>query len=172
MGLKIQRIIFGILTIATFVTIFIFSSQNGNLSGTTSRGFTRKIVEILQIDRNLSESEKENLIESCQYIIRKTAHFSIYAIAGINMYGFINTYNIKKKNKILVTLLVGIIYAISDEIHQMFSGDRTPAIRDVVIDSCGVLFGICMFLAINKIIKIRKNKALKHKGDLENIQVT
>lgn len=172
MSLKVERIIFAVLTIVTFVIIFIFSSQNGDESGSTSRGFTKKIIEILQLDKNLSEDEKENLIENSQFIIRKLAHFTIYTIAGMNIYGFVNTFDMKKKNKILVTLLVGIIYAISDEIHQMFSGDRTPAIRDVVIDSCGVLFGICMFLAINKIIKIRKNKALKHKGDLENIQVT
>ena len=162
MNLKLQRIIFAILTIATFVRIFIFSNQNGDESGSTSRGFTEKIIEILKIDKNLNESEKEKLIEDSQFIIRKLAHFTIYTIAGINIYGFVNTYEIKKKNKILGVLILGIIYAISDEIHQMFSGDRTPAIRDVFIDSCGVLFGICIFLAINKIIKIRKNKVINH----------
>lgn len=158
MNLKMQRIIFAILTIATFITIFIFSNQNGEKSSYTSRGFTKKIIEILQLDKNLSESEKENLIENSQFIIRKLAHFTIYTIAGINIFGFVNTFDMKKKNKILGTLLVGIIYAISDEIHQMFSGDRTPAIRDVIIDSCGVLFGICIFLIFNKIIEMRKNK--------------
>lgn len=158
MNLKMQRIIFAILTIATFITIFIFSNQNGEKSSYTSRGFTKKIIEILQLDKNLSESEKENLIENSQFIIRKLAHFTIYTIAGINIFGFVNTFDMKKKNKILGTLLVGIIYAILDEIHQMFSGDRTPAIRDVIIDSCGVLFGICIFLIFNKIIEMRKNK--------------
>lgn len=157
MNIKIQRIIFAILTITTFATIFIFSNQNGNISGDTSRGFTRKIVEILRIDKNLSETEKENLIENSQFIIRKFAHFTIYTIAGINIYGFFNTYNMKKKNKILSAVLIGVLYAISDEIHQMFSGERTPAIRDVIIDSCGVLFGIFIFLIINKVIK-RKTK--------------
>lgn len=162
MNLKIQRIFFAILTIVTFVTIFAFSNQNGEKSGSTSRGFTKKIIEILQLDKNLSESEKENLIENSQFFIRKLAHFTIYTIAGINIFGFVNTFDMKKRNKILCALLVGIIYAMSDEIHQMFSGDRTPAIRDVFIDSCGVLFGICIFLVIDKIIKIRKNKVLNH----------
>lgn len=158
MNLKIQRIIFAILTIATFVTIFIFSNQNGEESGSTSRKFTKKMIEILQLDKKLSESEKENLIENSQFVIRKLAHFSIYTIVGINIFGFINTYDIKKKNKIVVALLVGIIYAISDEIHQMFSGGRTPAVRDIVIDSCGVLFGICVFMFLNRIIKYKKEK--------------
>lgn len=151
MNLKIQRIIFAILTIVTFITIFIFSSQNGDESGSISRGFTKKIIEILQLDKNLSEDEKESLIENSQFIIRKLAHFTIYTIAGMNIYGFVNTFGMKKKNKILCALLVGIIYAISDEIHQMFSGDRTPAIRDVIIDSCGVLFGVGIILLIKNI---------------------
>lgn len=158
MNLKIQRIIFAILTIATFVTIFIFSSQNGDESGSTSRNFTRKVIEILQIDKYLNESEKENLIENSQFIIRKLAHFTIYTIAGINMMGFINTYNIKKKNKIISVLLVGVIYAISDEFHQMFSGGRTPAIKDIFIDSFGVLIGICVFIQLNKIVRKKSNK--------------
>ena len=37
MNLKIRRIIFAVLTIATFVIIFICSSQNGEKSGSTSR---------------------------------------------------------------------------------------------------------------------------------------
>lgn len=153
MNLKIQRIIFAILTIATFATIFIFSSQNGNISEATSRRFTRKIVEILRIDKNLSETEKENLIESCQYIIRKTAHFSIYAIAGINIFGFFNTFDMKMKNKIICALFTGAVYAMTDEFHQMFSGERTASIRDVCIDSCGVFFGVLIFIFVKKILK-------------------
>lgn len=154
MNIKIQRIIFAIFTLATFVTIFIFSNQNGNLSGSTSRGFTKKIIEMLQIDRNLSESEKEELIENSQFVIRKLAHFTIYTVAGINIFGFFNTFDIKKKNKILCALFTGAVYAMSDEIHQMFSGGRTASIKDVCIDSFGVMFGICLFLIFNKIVYI------------------
>lgn len=157
MNIKIQRIIFAILTLATFVTIFIFSNQNGNLSGSTSRGFTKKIIEILRIDRNLSESEKEELIENSQFVIRKLAHFTIYTLAGINIFGFFNTFDMKMKNKIICALFTGAVYAVSDEFHQMFSGERTASIRDVCIDSCGVVFGIFIFLIINKVIK-RKTK--------------
>ncbi len=85
MNLKIQRIIFAILSIMTFTMIFIFSSQNGEKSGSTSRGFTRRIIEILQIDKHMEGEEKELFIENCQYVVRKLAHFTIYTILGINM---------------------------------------------------------------------------------------
>lgn len=153
MSLKIQRIIFAILTIATFIAIFVFSGQDGDESSSTSRNFTRKIVDILPISKSFEAFEKEELIERFQYIIRKLAHFTIYTIAGINMMGFINTYDMKRKNKLIVVLVIGVIYAISDEIHQMFSGGRTPAIKDVFIDSFGVLFGSFIVVLIYKVVK-------------------
>lgn len=150
MKTKTTRLIFFILTISTFITIFIFSNQDGEKSGKTSRGFTRAIIDTLPITKNFDEERKIQLIESTQNIVRKLAHFSIYTVLGINLMGFINTYdNIKIKNKILITLFIGIIYATSDELHQMFSGDRTPAIKDVLIDTSGVLFGLSILTLIN-----------------------
>lgn len=159
MNLKVKRIVFAILTLSTFITIFIFSSQNGDESQAISGDITRKIIEILQIGKGLDGTEKEELIKDFQYVIRKLAHFTIYTIAGINMFGFINTFNIKIKYKIGSVLLVGVFYAISDEFHQMFSDGRTPAVRDVGIDSLGVMFGILLFLAA-----IKAKKAI-NKGD-------
>ena len=68
MNLNIKRTIFAILTIATCIIIFIFSNQNGEKSGLTSRGFVRKIVEITGITNNLNETEKEELIEIVDFL--------------------------------------------------------------------------------------------------------
>lgn len=160
MDLKIKRILFGILTIITCIIIFIFSSQNGEKSGLTSRGFVRKIVEITGITNDLNEEEKEEVIENCQFVVRKLAHFSIYAILGINILGFVNTYkNFKFKSQIEITLFSGFLYAVSDEFHQMFSGGRTASPKDVCIDTLGVLFGIGIFLLIKKLIKMTYTKS-------------
>ena len=160
MDLKIKRILFGILTIITCIIIFIFSSQNGEKSGLTSRGFVRKIVEITGITNDLNEEEKEEVIENCQFVVRKLAHFSIYAILGINILGFVNTYkNFKFKSQIEITLFSGFLYAVSDEFHQMFSGGRTASPNDVCIDTLGVLFGIGIFLLIKKLIKMTYTKS-------------
>ena len=157
MKLKIRRIIFAILTIATCIIIFIFSGQDGEKSGLTSRGFVRQIIEITGVTDNLNETEKENLIENCQFAVRKLAHFSIYTILGINAIGFISTYGkIRRKKQIWVTLLFGCLYATSDEFHQMFSDGRTASPRDVCIDTLGVLFGIGIYLLVKKIISTTK----------------
>ena len=60
--------------------------------------------------------------------------------------------------QIALTLIIGAIYAISDEIHQFFSDGRSPLIKDVIIDSFGVLFGITIVLGMTKLIKkVKKN---------------
>ena len=65
--------------------------------------------------------------------------------------------NIKRKNQICISAILGILYAISDEIHQSFTPGRGPKITDVFIDSLGVFFGITVILLILEVIN-RKNK--------------
>lgn len=152
MKLQVQRIIYAILTIATFITIFIFSGQNGEISSKTSRGFTEKIINLLPISKNWNENEKQEIVEKSQTVIRKLAHFTIYTIAGIWMMAFANTYdNATLKQKIIIVIAIGMLYAISDEFHQMFSDGRTPLIKDVGIDTLGVTFGSIISTIIFKI---------------------
>ena len=75
--------------------------------------------------------------------------------------GFINTYNISYKKKIGISFLIGLLYAISDEFHQLFSSGRTAKIMDVGIDSAGVIFGIFIVYIIIKIYKNVKTKKEK-----------
>ena len=160
--MRLQRNIFGILTIITMIVIFIFSSENGDKSKDTSRGFVRGVVNTFIFTKNLDEIQKEELIENSQFIIRKTAHFTVYTILGINVYGFVNTYkNIKIKYKILITIFVCALYAMSDEFHQLFSSGRSASIRDVCIDTTGAIFGILIFVLVEKCNKMYKNRNIK-----------
>ncbi|MEH7223204.1 VanZ family protein [Bacillus sp. JJ1566] len=45
------------------------------------------------------------------------------------------------------------IYAISDEIHQIFVPGRGPQVADVVIDSARAIAGIAMYMLIVRIVK-------------------
>ena len=155
--LKKARIIFLILMIITAITIFIFSSQDGEKSTATSDGFIKKIVTIIK-GENIEEEELQKITDQISFYVRKMAHFTIYTIFGITTYGFINTYKIKLNKKILISLLIGIIYASSDEFHQLFSNGRSASIKDVGIDTLGVIVGILLMHAIYKIIQKVKNK--------------
>lgn len=51
----------------------------------------------------------------------------------------------------LIPLLIGFLYAVSDEIHQYFVPGRAMQARDVLIDTSGVLLGIWIARGIMRI---------------------
>ena len=153
---QVKRIIFLILSIAVAIIIFKFSSQDGEKSGSTSRGFVREIVDVLPSTRKLDEEKKDKIVEDSQPFVRKLAHFSIYTLLGICLFNFFNTYGWSTKRTIILTIITGAIYAASDEIHQLFSDGRTPLITDVFIDTFGALCGSGIVVGIGKILN-KKN---------------
>lgn len=161
----VTRVIFLILIIINCIVIFIFSSQNGEKSSNVSGSFVKQIIEILPGTENLSKSEKEQLTENLQFVVRKGAHFSIYTLLGFFTMGFMNTFNISARRKILFAFIFGLLYAITDEIHQLFSSGRSAKIMDVGIDSLGVIFGI---LIISLIIYLINRKNSKPKRIITN----
>lgn len=156
---NILRIILILLLLGTFYIIFGFSSQDGEKSGSISRRITEKIATFIPQIQKENEIEKENIMNTMERIIRKMAHFSIYTVVGLLSMALVSTYNIKEKNRLIITLTTGIIYASSDEIHQSFVPGRSSMITDIVIDTMGVILGILLIILGKKIIKkYRENK--------------
>ena len=137
----------------TFASIFNFSSQDGQTSSGLSRKVARKIVDVFPYTKNLSEKTKNKIVERSQPIIRKGAHLSIYTLVGILIMSFISTNKLHLKYKFSISILVGLIYATSDEIHQSFTSGRTASPIDVGIDTCGVFLGIIIVLIIISVYK-------------------
>ena len=158
------RITMLILLGLTFIAIFNFSNQDGKASSGLSKKVARKIVDVFPYTKNLSEKTKNKIVEKTQPIIRKGAHVSIYTLVGIFIMSFISTYKIHLKYKFLISILVGLVYASSDEIHQSFIPGRTASIIDVGIDTAGVFLGI-----ISVLIIISVHKALTEKQTTNNI---
>ncbi len=75
------------------------------------------------------------------FLVKKTAHIVEYTILSLLIYRSLkNTTNLNKTQLILWTLLLSVMYAISDEIHQTFVPTRTGKVRDVGIDTIGISF--------------------------------
>ncbi len=154
---NILRIIFLLLLVTTFVTIFHFSSQIGETSDEVSRGVLRKLIDTFPYTKGLSEETKLKLVEHGNPIIRKLAHFSIYALVGVWIMSFMSTFQTRLYKKWILSMLVGVSYAGLDEYHQGFVADRGPSLVDVGIDSLGVLTGIFIVLIIISVYKALKS---------------
>ncbi len=151
MKIHVLRGIFIILLLGTFFIIFNFSSQNGETSGGISKKITQTILEKSSKYNLLQEKQKDRVFHRTESIIRKIAHFSIYTAVGFLLMGLLSTYKIKNKWKVIVTVVVGVLYAVSDEFHQSFSPGRTPKLTDVYIDTLGVILGMILLMLMQKI---------------------
>ena len=129
--------------------VFYFSNQVSEDSLKLSGGITRAILNFFHI---LEGKTLEQQLE-IETIIRKLAHYSIYTLGGILILLHVNLYKIETRKKIIIGWLIGTTYAITDEIHQLFVAGRSCEIRDVCIDSLGVITGIIILMLILKITK-------------------
>jgi len=152
-----------IIAIICCILIFSFSAMPAKASIKQSKGLTYNVIKLLN-GNNLNEKELEKLTKKINPVIRKIAHFSIYMILAIFTYMFIEELNIKSKSEkerlrknILYTCIFCIIYAIFDEIHQIYVPGRTGKVIDVVIDTLGSCMGIAILL-LNNSLKIRCKK--------------
>ncbi len=145
-----KRVIYLLLVIVWMTTVFTFSNQKGEESQKTSSSITKLIVQIITYNKNLTESEQKILIEKTDFIIRKCAHFSLYALGGVLIYNYINTYYVKQNKKICISIILGIIFAITDEFHQFFISGRSAQILDVCIDSLGIVVGVILIKLLKK----------------------
>ena len=116
----IIRIISMLMLLATFYIIFSFSAQDGIESGSLSNKVTTVFVHHFPYTKNLSIETQNKLIEHGEPIVRKLAHFSIYTVVGMCIMAFLCTFPFKLRTRLGISLLVGFIYAISDEFHQSF----------------------------------------------------
>lgn len=149
--INILRMILIVLLIGTFGLIFGFSSQDGKESSGVSRKVTETITKGIKSIQEKPKDEKEKIISRIEHIIRKIAHFSIYTAVGFLLIGLLSTYKLKNKWRIIITVIIGVLYAVSDEFHQSFSPGRTPMVTDVYIDTLGIILGILILLLIKEV---------------------
>lgn len=139
--MKKRIILYIILTIVCMITIFYFSSRNTIESNGTSKGLIKYFVTIYE-KVTKSNVNEELIINKLNYPVRKLAHFSIYFLLGLVVYGlFLHT---NMKHKLLFSILTCVVYASFDEIHQLFVLGRTGQVLDVFIDSMGSIIGMIL----------------------------
>lgn len=103
--------------------------------------------------------------EFSSFVVRKAAHFLEFCVLAMTLFNAIYT-TFKKKSTPFLAFGGTVLYAITDEIHQLFVEGRACRAFDVLVDSFGALIGIIFAIIILKIIiKIRergnKNGSIK-----------
>lgn len=144
-----------VLLILAMGSMYYFSSQEGYTSSQQSQ----KVVELIDKVRDKVTLTDERLISikdkiynelrayNKEYIVRKAAHFSIYACIGAFMLLVLYLFTKKVIFSSVFSFMLTVMYAIYDEKRQLEVSGRVSSITDVFIDSSGALLAI-IFLAM------------------------
>jgi len=96
-----------------------------------------------------------DLLDALNHISRKAAHITEYAILTLLAVRALQFGQARLKRWSLPgAALLGVLYAGSDEIHQIFVPTRGPSFTDVLIDSLGIalaLAGVALWFALKSL---------------------
>lgn len=148
-----KKVIKLILIVLWMALIFSFSSDNADTSTEKSDGVIIKVSEIF-LNKELTKIEKKELTSKYIVLVRKSAHFTLYFILGVLVFIFVKDFTFCSYKTVLISVLVVLLYSISDEVHQLFVPGRSGEIFDVFIDTMGG------FISCNLLYLIFRRKRL------------
>lgn len=124
--------------------IFQFSAQDGGTSAELSYKVSHKIVVLADeyLDLSLSDSEISHYADKFHYYVRKTAHITEYFLLALTISFPLYVYRLRGFLLVIIAGIFCVGFAMLDEYHQSFIAGRGASLRDVCIDSIGVLPGI------------------------------
>ena len=149
----IKKLVKLILIVLWMGLIFSFSQEDGTMSTSKSDKVILKIYKSFNKEK-LTEKEQKEIIDKFVFPIRKAAHFSEYLILGILIISFISEFKALEIKYLILAIFISMLYAISDEIHQLFVSGRSARVFDVVIDTLGATTGIFIYNFIKNKIRI------------------
>ena len=124
-----RKLFKGTLLILWCILIYSFSAANGDASQQLSDGILQR-VGLLSLPY-------------AGTLIRKLAHFLEYGVLALLAASFLEEFPLKENYR--YAFLFALLYAVGDELHQLFVAGRAGMWQDVLIDAAGALvFLLCL----------------------------
>ena len=129
---KKKLILHIVITVAVMVFIFVQSALSADQSMQQSNFIVKWLAALFHADAT-----------TLSFVIRKSSHFLEYLILGVSLLLTVRDLfllNLRKSG--IIAFAFGVVYAITDELHQLLVNGRSGEVRDVLIDAGGVLIGV------------------------------
>lgn len=134
------RLIFKYCLIAVWMlVIFLMSNE---IAGTSSA----RSGEIVRTIQSIGVSAPVDLLT---FLVRKAAHICAYFVLGILLFNLLKEYDLGVKKMISISIAIAMLYACTDEVHQVFVFGRSGEVRDVLIDTAGATLGVVVYAALS-----------------------
>jgi len=129
--------------------IWCFSARTADESSEDSGGIVSWVLSVI-LPGSVNPETYAAIEHVVTLVVRKTGHFAEFSLLGFCLYNhmrYVEQY-IPLSHPRMAAWVIGTLYAASDEIHQIFVPGRGPAVKDVLLDSAGVIFGITLFSVV------------------------
>ncbi len=146
-----NRIISWLAVVLWMAFIFYLSHQPAAVSNEMSKGVTEVIIET--VEKTVPNHAAMSIdVDQWNRIVRKNAHFFAYFVLGLFVIHAMKVSWQRKNGWQNLALALGfcILYAILDEVHQLFVPGRGGQVKDVLIDAAGAAFGVILYLLMQK----------------------
>lgn len=154
---NLRQVIFTILTVLWMIVIFSFSAKPGNESEEQSIKAGMIVCHMFVPDfDDLSEQQQIDMAQAIDHPVRKTAHATEYAMLAGMVLGAVTVSIIRWKN-VLAAISVSVLYAATDEFHQLFVPARSGQVKDVLIDGSGAVIGTLIIWGIYYLVHKKKS---------------
>ena len=157
------------LVLVIMITIFIFSTQQQEQSEGLSfpigdamwdSGFFE--FDLFNPIRESYEADNVPFILFVQRLVRKLAHVFIFTVLGFCLRICLESWFGGRKEKqhlLLFSFLIGCIYAISDEVHQLMVPGRSGSVQDILLDCGGIILGVLIAAGIIRLVRKKQATA-------------
>ncbi|MCI8367825.1 MAG: VanZ family protein [Eggerthellaceae bacterium] len=151
-----KRLVSALALVVWACFIFGFSGQNGGESGGLSARVAETLVSFGDLLTGVSTTGAalDAAVEALQFPIRKAAHMTEYAILAVLALVQLRLWPAFNGNESQLRRAVGlawgfaVLYAATDEIHQLFVPGRAGLFTDVMIDATGAALGLLLAATI------------------------
>lgn len=126
--------------------IFYLSHQPASMSNQLSTGLTEVILTTVE---KFAPNFEFN-VRGFHHLVRKNAHFIAYLVLGVLTLKALRRNGRRGYRSVALALWICVLYAISDEVHQLFIVGRSGEVMDVLIDSAGASVGIGLYMLLQR----------------------
>lgn len=155
---NIARLLWLVPAVLWLAVLFYFSGQSGVESGELSTGLAQQLLDRMP---NLSIS-----LETMDHILRKTAHFGIFAVEGFLLRIGLGAMRPGRWGNVLITTVLSGGIAVLNELHQLTAEGRSCMPKDMLLDACGALVGAIFAAMVDCTIRELRRRRLDRQARL------
>ena len=152
---RIARMLWLIPAVLWLAVLFYFSGQSGEESGELSGRLAEALLDVSQ--------------ESFNFVLRKLAHFGIFAVEGFLLRFGLGKVRPGRWGNTAISTVIGGGIAVLNELHQLTSEGRACMPTDMLIDTFGALagavFGAMVDCTLRELAR-RRRRALDRRSRL------